>query len=30
VKTASAAVPWFGEKRLRLYGQELLQLLRSI
>jgi ribonuclease D len=29
-EAALAAVPWFGEKRLKLYGQELLQLLRSI
>lgn len=27
---ALAAVPWFGGKRLRLYGKELLELLRSI
>jgi ribonuclease D len=27
---ALAAVPWFGEKRLKLYGKELLELLRSI
>ena len=26
---ALAAVPWFGEKRLRLYGKELLQLLHA-
>jgi ribonuclease D len=29
-EAALAAVPWFGEKRLKLYGMELLQLLRSI
>jgi ribonuclease D len=29
-EAALAAVPWFGEKRLRLYGAELLQLLRTV
>ncbi|MBM4381488.1 MAG: HRDC domain-containing protein [Deltaproteobacteria bacterium] len=29
-EAALSAVPWFGEKRLRLYGKELLLLLRSI